>query len=123
MINIYFFYTKTKTLKGFEIKGHSHFFKKLGYKIKRFIFNNNFVHSKDYICSAVSAVSYMAVIGLADICKKNISYKVNNTGFMECYLKDRPDKQSNIILKMLLETLRKIDEKYPGHLMINLEEE
>ncbi len=122
MINIYFFYTREKTLKGFKVEGHSNFFRRLEYKIKKIIFKKGMVHSRDYICSAVSAVSYMTVIGLADICKKKVSYKVNDTGFMECYLKEKPDKESNIIFKTLLKTLNRIDKEYPGHLIINMEE-
>lgn len=123
MINICFYHTKDKILNGFKIEGHSNFFKKLVLKIKKKIFKNKRNKPKDYICSAVSSVSYMAMIGLREICKKKVSFKVNDTGFMECYLKEKADNESSIILKTLQETLKKIDKEYPGHLIINMEEE
>ncbi|MBU1078119.1 MAG: ribosomal-processing cysteine protease Prp [Spirochaetes bacterium] len=121
MINIYFFYTGN-TIKGFKITGHSNLFKKLGYRIRKRVFKKISFNNKDYICSAVSAVAYMAVIGLAEECRKKVSYKENDSGFLECRLKEKPDKKSSIIFNSLLRTLDKIKDEYPDNLIIHTEE-
>ena len=118
MINIYFFKSK-KILKGFKIEGHSNLFKGFGLKIKGFFLKKSkIINSKDYICSAVSAVSYMAVIGLVKVCKKKVSFKTDKSGLMECCLKGEPDRQSSLMLDTLLKTLKEIDKEYPGNIII-----
>ncbi len=120
MINIYFFYTG-KRIYGFKIDGHSNFFKRLGFRIKKSLFKKEILHQKDYICSAVASAAYMAVIGLVEVKNKKIVYKQNDTGFLECRLKEKPDNISDILFESLLRILEKIKDKYPGHLTIKME--
>lgn len=120
MINIYFFYTG-KRIYGFRIDGHSSFFKRLGFRIKKSLFKKTTLNQKDYICSAVSSAAYMAVIGLSEVKKKEIFYKQNDTGFLECKLKEKPDNISDVLFESLIKTLEKIKDEYPGHLTIKME--
>jgi len=120
VIEAKFYLDKSKRIKGFEIKGHSNLFKKGFYKVAKIFLKKGM---KDYICSAVSSASYMAVIGLNEICKKGVLFKEDTSGYMECMLKEEADEESEIILKALLNTLRKIENDYKGNLKIFLEGE
>lgn len=119
MITVNFFYNDKK-IKGFSITGHSTLYQKLRYKIKKRLVKNKKFHHKDYICSAVSAVAYMAVIGI-DGCGKKLFFKQNDSGFLECQLKERPDKHTEIVFLSLLKTLKGIEKEYPGNIEFNLE--
>ncbi len=120
MINV-FIYNSKNHIEGFKIGGHSGFYKKLGYRIKKII-NKKLVNNKDYICSAVSAVAYMALIGLTEVSNKKLYYKQNSEGFLECRLKEKPDDRSELLFKSFLKSIKRIDKEYPGHIRINLEE-
>jgi len=122
MIDICFFYSQSKIIIGFRIYGHSGLFSRLVYKIKKVLSKDKAINSKDYICSAVSAVSYMTIIGLTEICGKKVIYKINDSGFMECFLKEEPDRNSIILMESLKETLNRIDREYPGHMKFHMED-
>jgi len=113
MIKVFFF-RENKYIKGFEIKGHSNFYKSLLNKVLL----KFGIKRKDYICSAVSAISYMTVIGLSKVLKKDIEYKEENNGHLICKLRKKPDNESENLFKTFLLTLEEIDKKYPNNINI-----
>lgn len=115
MIQVHFF-KKDKKIIGFKIEGHSHYYQKLINKIKKKLFGK--VKSKDYICSAVSSVSYMTVLGLHKVLKKRIDYKVNDSGYLECSLKEKADEKSENLFQSFYLALEEIIKEYPGHMTI-----
>ncbi|MBN1898860.1 MAG: ribosomal-processing cysteine protease Prp [Spirochaetes bacterium] len=114
MIEVTFF-RKKKRFSGFEIKGHSHFYDKWVNKMIRAMG----IRQKDYICSAVSAVAYMAVIGLKKVGKKKVKYKTGHSGFMLCCLDQDPDSKTDLLFETLRMSLVEIDKEYPGNIRIH----
>lgn len=115
MIRVVFFPGK-KRIEGFAVSGHSRFYQRFLNRLARFLFPRRL--PKDYICSAVSAVSYMTVIGLGNVLKKKVRMKENDTGFLECFLEEKPDESSDILFRSMGKTLERIGRDYPGHLEI-----
>ncbi len=118
MINVVF-YTKKDYIIGYKIEGHSDYYKRLSVKIRRFFKGNN---EKDVICASVSSAAYMAAVGLKEVLKRTIFYRENSFGFMELYLKDESDKESEIIFRSLKTILEKIEKEYKGNIIIRTEE-
>ncbi len=116
MIKVLFF-IKNNRIIGYKISGHSEFYKKRNI-IKKILK----IDEKDYICSAVSAVSYMNVIAFKDVLKKGFVYKEEKKGKVEFFLKDKPDKDSDIILKSFKRTLEYINKEYPDNIEILMED-
>lgn len=115
MIRAVFFQEEDK-IRGFTITGHSGFYQRILNRTAFFLFRRK--APKDYICSAVSAASYMAVVGLGNVLKKKIRMKENQTGFLECFLAGRPDASSDVLFRSLKKTLELISRDYPGHIEI-----
>ncbi len=102
------FYKRRKNIVGFKGEGHS--------ELKRR------KDQKDYICSAISAVMYMAVIGLGEVLKKKIEYKEGESGFLLCKLKEEGSEETEVIFETLIKTLEKIEREYKGNIKINYKE-
>lgn len=114
MVKILFF-RKGKYIKGFEISGHSNFYKK---PVNRILLKLGIKH-KDYICSAISSMAYMTVIGIKEILRKEIEFKEEESGYMKCILKSEPDKESNNLLRTFELSLKHIENEYPGNIQIS----
>jgi uncharacterized protein YsxB (DUF464 family) len=114
MIQVRFFYRKNR-IQGFQIQGHSGLFGRVWNRIVRKLSGRRARH-KDYICSAVSAVSYMAVIGLSRVLGKKLSYRENSSGFLECSLEQEPEEGTEVLFRSLEESLGQISRDYPGHI-------
>ncbi|MDD5065463.1 MAG: ribosomal-processing cysteine protease Prp [bacterium] len=116
MIHADFIYHRQKII-GFKITGHSDLYRGIKGRL-RYLFLKS-TGQKDYICSAVSAVSYMTVIGLGRIEGRRIEFRTDEAGFMECKLKDKPDGKSELLFRTLLRTLEEMIREYPGHIDIS----
>ena len=121
MISVFFFKKNNKII-GFKINGHSAFYKQIKYKLQNLFYKKRkLFNKKDYICSAVSSISYMTIIGLKEIQKKKIDFQINNSGFMECILKEPSDNNSEMVFKMFYTTLKEIDKEYPENITIKID--
>ncbi len=110
------FYTHKGKIKGFEIKGHSNLYNKFWYKILKKLG----IRKKDYICSAVSAIAYMTVIGLSKVLKNEINFNVNKSGYMKCELLTQPGRESEKFFKTFKLSLLEIEKEYPGNIKVNI---
>lgn len=108
MVEIAVFLQKNK-FSGFEVKGHS------GYA----------EHGEDIVCSAISAITQTAVIGLQNYLGK-ISLNIKD-GFLKCCfcidkLSEVNMKESQIIIETMILGLKSIEESYGNYINIVIKE-
>lgn len=110
MISIRIYRSKAGIIEGFEISGHAKFAR----------------YGKDIVCSAVSALTQTAVLGLVKVAGVSTEYKIDENGYLKCRITEEPNDiariKSSAILDTMLEGLRNIKESYKNHIEI-LEEE
>lgn len=93
MTKIYIFKEKNE-ICGFQVKGHS------GYAES----------GQDIVCSAISAVAEMAVVGLKEVLKLKIDFKTRD-GFMLVLVQENLPKAQDLLLT-LQKTLQEIADRY-----------
>lgn len=96
MIKIFIFKEEEKIV-GFQIKGHS------GYEEQ----------GKDIVCSGVSSVSQMALVGLTEVLNLKVESEMKD-GFLTVYLeeKDVSNISAQAILSSMEKTLEDITKNY-----------
>ena len=85
-------FKKKDRISGFEISGHT------GYAEE----------GSDIVCSAVSSVSQMALLGIKDVLKLNIFFEMSD-GFLKLSLgKNVENESAQVLLKSMEKSLREI---------------
>lgn len=92
-------HAESNLIDSFKVEGHAGYAKE-GY---------------DVVCSAVSAITQTAVLGLKAVLNRKIDYLAKE-GFLSCKLV--PDSDTQIILVTMLEGLKDIKRQYPRYLNI-----
>ena len=95
-----------KDIAGFEVHGHS------GYADE----------GSDIVCSAVSALTQTAVIGLQELLKLTPALEIEN-GDMVCILpadmEEETNRQANLILETMALGIRSIEKTYGDYIKIS----
>ena len=106
MITVQIKKDKEKNIKSFSLNGHAGF--------------DEF--GKDIVCSAVSAVTNMTLIGLYEKLSINISVDKEESGFLSCTLPDDLDasqkEKAQFLLECMVEELKDIGSAYKKNLKI-----
>lgn len=97
-------------IKGFTVIGHSNYGE----------------HGSDIVCSAVSALTQTALIGLENIAKINIKYIIKD-GFLSCDIPQIIDRDKMLKTCAILDTmvlgLVNIEKNYSGYIEVVIKEE
>lgn len=109
MIRIVVYKARKGKITGFKVTGHS------GYDTR----------GKDIVCSAVSALTQTALLGLLKVAEVDVDYKIDE-GYLECSLAGRLTDSERImadaIFGTLYEGLKSIKESYINYIDIVEEE-
>lgn len=104
------FFRRDAQIIGFEFKGHAEYAQA----------------GRDIVCSAISALSQTAVIGLTEVAKIPADYTVEESGRLYCRLQDDINPQQSEKASLLMETLKagveSVKQSYPGYLKIMIKE-
>lgn len=94
-------------ISGFEISGHT------GYAEE----------GSDIVCSAVSSVSQMALLGIKDVLKLNIFFEISD-GFLKLSLgKNVENESAQVLLKSMEKSLREIQREYGNYVKLEVKED
>ena len=97
--------------KGFRISGHARYAK----------------HGRDVVCSAVSAVAQMTLVGLLEVVKADAEYEIDDGGELSFTLCDGNTtyalEQSQLLIETLHKTMCNMQHNYSGHLRVSEREE
>lgn len=100
-------FKKKDRISGFEISGHT------GYAEE----------GSDIVCSAVSSVSQMALLGIKDVLKLNIFFEIND-GFLKLSLgKNEENESAQVLLKSMEKSLREIQKEYGNYVKLEVKED
>ena len=83
-------------------------------------------YGHDIVCSAVSALTQTALLGLLDVVKAKVEYSISDDGFIECKLLDNPDEtaeKAELVLNVMKTGLCNIQENYNKYLSVTEREE
>lgn len=109
MVKIIIYKAREGEITGFKLTGHS------GYG----------THGKDIVCSAVSALTQTALLGLLKVAEADVDYKIDE-GYLACSIKDAESERKRIMCEAILGTmyegLKSIKESYIKHIDIVEEE-
>ena len=101
------FYKRNERLTGFHIKGHS------GYSEA----------GSDIVCSAVSAIAQTTLLGLIEIIKPEMDYKIDQEGEIDCIIHDKTNESAQTRAELLIDTMRlgleSIKQNYGKYLSIS----
>ncbi|MFZ5352938.1 MAG: ribosomal-processing cysteine protease Prp [Bacillota bacterium] len=104
------FYLKEKNIIGFKVSGHTGFAKR----------------GEDIVCSAVSALTQTALIGLEKVAGAKVEYSIKD-GFLQCRIIDTRTELGAIkcsaILETLYEGLKNIEATYENYIRLSDKEE
>ncbi len=110
MVKVKIFKNAEGFVKRFYVEGHSDYAK----------------HGSDIVCSAVSALTQTAVIGLKEIAGADIRYKME-PGFLECEIITVNDSdriiKTNAILDTMVIGLNNIKKNYTAYISMVIKEE
>jgi len=112
MIYVKFFKDKSHIF-GFEIKGHSNFYRNFFNRFLRLLK----IVKKDYICAAVSSAAYMTVIGISKVLKKRVEL-IDNDGYMKFSVKNGNNKDVEKFFQTFRLTLLNIEKEYSGNINV-----
>jgi len=105
MIEVVIYY-QDSSIKGFTVSGHA------GYAAR----------GEDIVCAAVSALAQTALLGLNSYLSGKFQWKIDDQGYLECYLAQdltaEDWEKSQVILKTLELGLLKIQESYEQFLTV-----
>ena len=100
-------FKKKDRISGFEISGHT------GYAEE----------GSDIVCSAVSSVSQMALLGIKDVLKLNIFFEISD-GFLKLSLgKNVENESAQVLLKSMKKSLREIQKEYGNYVKLEVKED
>ncbi len=100
-------FKKKDRISGFEISGHT------GYAEE----------GSDIVCSAVSSVSQMALLGIKDVLKLNIFFEISD-GFLKLSLgKNVENESAQVLLKSMEKSLREIQREYGNYVKLEVKED
>lgn len=100
-------FKKKDRISGFEISGHT------GYAEE----------GSDIVCSAVSSVSQMALLGIKDVLKLNIFFEMSD-GFLKLSLgKNVENESAQVLLKSMEKSLREIQKEYGNYVKLEVKED
>ena len=100
-------FKKKDRISGFEISGHT------GYAEE----------GSDIVCSAVSSVSQMALLGIKDVLKLNIFFEISD-GFLKLSLgKNVENESAQVLLKSMEKSLREIQKEYGNYVKLEVKED
>ncbi len=100
-------FKKKDRISGFEISGHT------GYAEE----------GSDIVCSAVSSVSQMALLGIKDVLKLNIFFEMSD-GFLKLSLgKNVENESAQVLLKSMEKSLREIQREYGNYVKLEVKED
>lgn len=81
---------------------------------------------QDIVCSAVSALTQTAVLGLVEVAHIPAGYSISEDGSLHCVIgRDTTDAQGDeaaLLLNTLSAGLHAVDESYPGYLKFGCKE-
>ena len=100
-------FKKKDRISGFEISGHT------GYAEE----------GSDIVCSAVSSVSQMALLGIKDVLKLNIFFEISD-GFLKLSLgKNVENESAQVLLKSMEKSVREIQKEYGNYVKLEVKED
>lgn len=100
-------FKKKDRISGFEISGHT------GYAEE----------GSDIVCSAVSSVSQMALLGIKDVLKLNIFFEISD-GFLKLSLgKNVENESAQVLLKSMEKSIREIQKEYGNYVKLEVKED
>ena len=100
-------FKKKDRISGFEISGHT------GYAEE----------GSDIVCSAVSSVSQMALLGIKDVLKLNIFFEISD-GFLKLSLGENVENESaQVLLKSMEKSVREIQKEYGNYVKLEVKED
>lgn len=100
-------FKKKDRISGFEISGHT------GYAEE----------GSDIVCSAVSSVSQMALLGIKDVLKLNIFFEISD-GFLKLSLgKNVKNESAQVLLKSMEKSIREIQKEYGNYVKLEVKED
>ena len=101
------FYKRNGKHAGFHIKGHS------GYSEA----------GSDIVCSAVSAIAQTTLLGLIEIVKPEMDYKIDQEGEIDCIIHKETNEGALMRAELLIDTMRlgleSIKQNYGKYLSIS----
>ncbi|MDD2400645.1 MAG: ribosomal-processing cysteine protease Prp [Clostridia bacterium] len=105
MINVELFYDDDN-VRGFVVKGHAKFAPK----------------GEDLVCASVSALSQTAILGLDAFMTVKPLWKINEDGYLECWLPDivspKDMQNAQVIIGTMEIGLKNIEESYEQYLKV-----
>lgn len=105
------FYKKNNLLFGFEANGHS------GYAET----------GSDIVCSAVSSMTQMAVVGLSEVLNLKLNTKKDKNGYLLCKLSEKNTSEAitkaQDFLKTLLISLEDVEKDYKKFIKLEVKDE
>lgn len=109
MIKIIVYKSRKGKINGFKVTGHS------GYS----------THGSDIVCSAVSALTQTALLGLIKVAKADVDYEMDE-GYLSCLVKEAESDTVRTMCYAILETMYEgilnIQESYTKYIDIVQEE-
>jgi len=109
MIRIVIYKSHEGMINGFRVTGHS------GYS----------AHGSDIVCSAISALTQTALLGLVEVAKADVDYEIDE-GYLYCKVKGHQSDDMRTMCYAILETMHagisNIRESYAQYIDIVYEE-
>lgn len=106
MINVTVYYKPSEQVKGYVIQGHAGM-AEAGY---------------DLVCASVSAIAQTALLGLDKHLNGRCEWRIEDDGFLECWLPDGIGKEESIFAQVIIETmvlgLKSIEKEYGQYLAV-----
>jgi len=101
MITVRIIRDDEQRISGFQVKGHA----------------NSAPHGQDLVCSAVSALTQTAVLGIQLHLRRNIRCQAK-AGLLALELCDQPDSETQAVLETMLLGLKEIGKIEPEYIRI-----
>lgn len=77
---------------------------------------------EDIVCSAVSAVTQTALLGLIDVVGASCDYRIDESGFIKCMLREDDTeklKTADTVLRVMYKGLCSIQDNYGKYLRVS----
>jgi uncharacterized protein YsxB (DUF464 family) len=96
-------YTQGDGIRAFEVCGHS------GYASA----------GEDIVCSAVSALTQAALLGLTEVLGIEVDYQIDEeNGILRSTLVCEPSRESQILLETMKRALQSVQSDYPDYVRV-----
>lgn len=105
------FYKKSNNFIGFKLYGHAA--------------PSELDLDVDLTCAAISAISQTTLIGILEVLKLDVTYKIDDDGFLSLTLENQSNEdieKCQVLLETMLLGLKSIEITYGDYIKVELEE-